>query len=84
VCRQYYQIGFDIRPEQMSELEIGASLERALGYLRILLPGETGHITSRAMYSLDRADSMNGHTGSSPTTLIAGPSLFGRRWKTPV
>lgn len=51
-----YQVSFDIRPDQMSELEIGASLERVLGYLRTLLPGQPGHITSRAMYSLDVPD----------------------------
>jgi hypothetical protein len=29
-----YQVSFDIRPDQMNELQIGASLERVLGYLR--------------------------------------------------
>jgi hypothetical protein len=48
-----YQVSFDIRPDQMSELEIGASLERVLGYLRTLLPAEAGFVTSRAMYSVD-------------------------------
>jgi hypothetical protein len=48
-----YQVSFDIRPEQMSDLQIGASLERVLAYLRTLLPGQPGHITSRAFYSLD-------------------------------
>jgi hypothetical protein len=48
-----YQVSFDIRPDQMSELEIGASLERVLGYLRTLLPAETGFVTSRALYSVD-------------------------------
>jgi hypothetical protein len=51
-----YQVSFDIRPEQMSELQIGASLERVLAYLRTLLPGQPGHITSRAFYSLDVPD----------------------------
>jgi hypothetical protein len=50
------EISFDIRPDQMDELEIGASLERVLGYLRVLLPNETGHISSRAMFSLDLSD----------------------------
>jgi quinol monooxygenase YgiN len=54
-----YQIDFDIRPEQMSQLEIGASLERVLGYLRTLLPSEPGFITARAMYSLDREDKVH-------------------------
>jgi hypothetical protein len=51
-----YQVSFDIRPEQMSQLEIGASLERVLGYLRALLPSEVGSITSRVMSSLDYPD----------------------------
>jgi hypothetical protein len=48
-----YQVGFGIRPDQMSELKIGASLERVLAYLRTLLPSEAGYITSRAMNSVD-------------------------------
>jgi hypothetical protein len=51
-----YQVSFDIRPDQMSELQIGASLERVLAYLRTLLPSEPGHVTSRAMYSVDIPD----------------------------
>jgi len=47
-----YNINFDIRSDQMAELRIGGSLERVLGYLRTLLPGEPGYITSRALYSL--------------------------------
>jgi hypothetical protein len=48
-----YSISFDIGPDQMDELQIGASLERTLGYLRTLLPNETGFITARAMCALD-------------------------------
>ena len=48
-----FQVDFDIRPDQMSELEVGASLERVLGYLRTLLPGEPGFVSARALYSLD-------------------------------
>lgn len=48
-----YHISFDIDPEQKAELEIGASLERVIGYLRTLLPSEDGHIESRALASLD-------------------------------
>ena len=48
-----YSISFDIGPGQMDELQIGASLERTLGYLRTLLPSEIGFITARAMYALD-------------------------------
>lgn len=48
-----YQVSFDIRPEQMEQLQIGSSMARVVGYLRTLLPGEPGYITSRAIYSLD-------------------------------
>lgn len=48
-----YQVSLDIRPDQMSELEIGASLERVLGYLRTTLPSEPGYVTSRAMRSVE-------------------------------
>jgi heme-degrading monooxygenase HmoA len=51
-----YEVSFDIRPDQMSELEIGASLERVLGYMRVLLPNQPGHVSSQAMYSLDVPD----------------------------
>jgi hypothetical protein len=51
-----YRISFNILPEQMGELEIGASLERVLGYLRTLLPSQTGYITSRAMRGVNGQD----------------------------
>jgi hypothetical protein len=51
-----YQVYFDITPEQMNQLEIGASLERVLGYLRTLLPSQMGFISARGMYSLDIPD----------------------------
>lgn len=51
-----YQVTFNIDPEQMEQLEIGASLERVLGYLRTLLPSQIGFIAARAMVSLDMPD----------------------------
>lgn len=48
-----YEVTFSIRFEDMSELEIGHSLERVLGYLRTLLPNEHGFMTSRALYTID-------------------------------
>ncbi|MBU0496190.1 MAG: antibiotic biosynthesis monooxygenase [Chloroflexi bacterium] len=51
-----YHIDFDIRPGQMSELAIGTSLERILGYLRALLPSQPGHITTRVLRSVDIPD----------------------------
>jgi hypothetical protein len=51
-----YSISFDIGPDKMDELRIGASLERTLGYLRTLLPSEIGFITARAMHALEADD----------------------------
>ncbi|MGD2058017.1 MAG: hypothetical protein PVI04_04745 [Anaerolineales bacterium] len=51
-----YQIGFGINADQMSQLKIGSSLERVLGYLRTLLPSQEGYITSRAMHSLENEE----------------------------
>ncbi|MHB1590116.1 MAG: hypothetical protein ACYCTW_01065 [Sulfuricella sp.] len=51
-----YQVSFDILPDQMSELQIGAALQRVIGYLRTLLPSDPGYVTSRAMYSVDMSD----------------------------
>jgi hypothetical protein len=51
-----YSISFDIAPDKMDELRIGASLERTLGYLRTLLPSEMGFISARAMYALEADD----------------------------
>lgn len=47
-----YEISFKISADELDELRVGASLERVLGYLRTLLPGETGYITSRALQSV--------------------------------
>jgi hypothetical protein len=47
-----YSISFDIGPDQMSQLEIGASLERTLAYLRALLPSSEGFISARGMYAM--------------------------------
>jgi heme-degrading monooxygenase HmoA len=51
-----YQVDFDVRPDQMSELEIGSSLERVLGYLRALLPNQPGFVSVSAVSSLDFED----------------------------
>jgi hypothetical protein len=51
-----YQVAFDLHPEQMSELAIGASLERVIGYMRSVLPSHGGYVTSRAMNSVESVD----------------------------
>ena len=51
-----YEVSFDIRDDQMSELEIGASLERLVGYLKIRLPVQSGFVLADAWYSVDDSD----------------------------
>lgn len=48
-----YQIEFEIPKDKMGLLEIGSALEKALGYLKTLLPSESGFISARAMHSLN-------------------------------
>lgn len=51
-----YEVQFEISPNQLSELEIGKSLERVIGYLKTLLPSETGFITARGMHTVEYED----------------------------
>ena len=51
-----HQVSFDIRADQMGELQIGGALERVLGYLKALLPVQDGYVTARAMSSLEIKD----------------------------
>ena len=53
-----YTLRFQIKPEKISKLQIGSSLERVLGYLRALLPSQDGFITCRALYSLEDESSI--------------------------
>ena len=47
-----YSVNFKISHDMMDELEIGAALERVLGYLRALLPSEPGFTTVRALHTV--------------------------------
>lgn len=48
-----YEVAFDILPEQTPELEIGRSLDRVVGYLKIRLASERGFVAANAVYSVD-------------------------------
>jgi heme-degrading monooxygenase HmoA len=48
-----YQVKFKIKEEQREQLRIGANLEKIIGYLRTLLPGEPGFISVRGMHSMN-------------------------------
>ncbi len=51
-----YRISFEIDRDDFGSLSIGHGLQKSLGYLRSLLPNESGYITSRAMYSISDED----------------------------
>jgi hypothetical protein len=51
-----YQVNFQIRPDQMSELQVGAGIQRVMYFLRSLLPASQGYMTTRVMYSIDESE----------------------------
>lgn len=51
-----YEVSFNIRHDQMSQLEIGQSLERLVGYLKIRLPVQSGFVVADAWYTVDDPD----------------------------
>ena len=51
-----YQVSFNISSDKLSQLEIGASLEKVLGFMKSLMPSQPGFIDTRALYSLDEKE----------------------------
>jgi hypothetical protein len=51
-----YQTVFDIRADEVSQIQVGKSLGQSLAYLKAFLPNETGFITSRAMVSMSQEE----------------------------
>ena len=51
-----YQVSFNIQPDQLSQLEIGKSLEKVLGYMKSLLPNQAGFMDTRVFYTLNEKD----------------------------
>jgi hypothetical protein len=48
-----YEVSFEVPREKMTELEIGQSLEKLVGYMKIRLPAQRGFVYSDAFYSVD-------------------------------
>lgn len=48
-----YEVSFDLPREKMTELEIGDSLERLVGYMKVRLPSQRGFVYVDAVYSVD-------------------------------
>lgn len=53
-----YQLGFKIKEEQMEMLRIGSNLEKVIGSLRTMLPGEPGFISARGMHTVYNSGSI--------------------------
>lgn len=53
-----YEVSFNIRSDQMSQVEIGQSLDRLVGYLKIRLPVQQGFVFANAWYSVDDPEKM--------------------------
>jgi hypothetical protein len=51
-----YEVSFEIRPDQMTQLQIGQSLERLVGYMKIRLPVQPGFVFADAWYSVDNPE----------------------------
>lgn len=54
-----YHVEFDMPPGGMDLFQVGRELEIVAATLKSVLPGETGMVTSRTLYSLDRPDSVH-------------------------
>jgi hypothetical protein len=54
-----YEVTFDIPREKMTELEIGQSLEKLVGYMKIRLPAQRGFVFADAFYSVDDKDKIH-------------------------
>ena len=48
-----YEVSFEVTPDQMNQLEIGQSLERLVGYMKVRLPVQPGFVFADAWYSVD-------------------------------
>lgn len=51
-----YEVSFDVPRDKMEELEIGQSLERLVGFMKVRLPAQRGFVYADAVYSVDDPD----------------------------
>jgi hypothetical protein len=48
-----YEVSFEIDSDKMPQLEIGQSLERLVGFMKVRLPAQPGFVFADAWYSVD-------------------------------
>ena len=49
----FYEVSFNLEPEQLADLKIGKSLEKVIGYLRVLLPNQPGFVSANGMQEVN-------------------------------
>lgn len=54
-----HAVWFDLPSAKADELQIGAGLQRVIGFLRSVLPNEPGFVTARGFYSIDGGDTIH-------------------------
>jgi hypothetical protein len=51
-----YEVSFNIEPKILSKDEISVSLEKVLGYMKVLFPSQDGYMDARAFFSLNEKE----------------------------
>jgi hypothetical protein len=45
----FYEVSFQIDYHQLEQVKLGKSLEKVIGYMRVLLPSQPGFVSTQAM-----------------------------------
>ena len=48
----FYEVSFDLDHHQLEQIRIGRSLEKVIGFMRVLLPEQAGFISANALYEV--------------------------------
>jgi hypothetical protein len=48
-----YEVSFDLDHQQLEQLKISRSLEKVIGYMRVLLPSQPGFVSTQALVELN-------------------------------
>ena len=51
-----YQVSFNVKPDVLPKEKVSVSLKKVLGYMKTLLPSQTGFIDARTLLSLNEKD----------------------------
>jgi hypothetical protein len=48
-----YEVSFSLDPVQLEQLKIGRSLEKVIGYMRVLLPSQPGFVSTSGLQEVN-------------------------------